>query len=74
LLNELHWLHVKLHLLRRDAVLNFQCMNETAPDYVPMQFVKRGSIFGCSSRNSQSLNIPFFKSATAQRSFFYLAV
>ena len=73
-LNELHWLPVKLHLFYRDAVLTFKCMNETAPDYLSKQFVKRGSISGRCTRDSQSLNIPFYKSATGQRSFYYRAV
>jgi hypothetical protein len=38
------------------------------------QFVKRGSISGRCTRNSQSFNIPFYKSATGQRLFYYRAV
>jgi hypothetical protein len=34
LLNELHWLPVKLHLFYRNAVLTFKCKNGTAPDYL----------------------------------------
>ena len=71
---ELHWLPVKLHLFYRDAILTFKCMNGMAPDYLSKQFVHRGSISGRCTRNSQSLNIPPYKSATGQRTFYYRAV
>ena len=57
---ELHWLPVKLHLFYRD--------------YLSEKFVHRGSISGRCTRNSQSLNIPLYKSATGQRTFYYRAV
>ena len=71
---ELHWLPVKLHLFYRDAILTFKCMNGMAPDYLSEKFVHRGSISGRCTRNSQSLNIPLYKSATGQRTFYYRAV
>ena len=71
---ELHWLPVKLHLFYRDAILTFKCMNGMAPDYLPKQFVNRGSISGRFTRNSQYLNIPLYKSATGQRTLYYRAV
>ena len=49
-------------------------MNGMAPDYLSKQFVNRGSISGHCTRNSQSLNIPLYKSVTAQRTFYYRAV
>ena len=70
---ELHWLPVKLHLLYRHAILTFKCMNGMAPDYLSEKFVHRGSISGRCTRNSQSLNISLYKSATGQRTFYYRA-
>ena len=71
---ELHWLPVKPHLFYCDAILTFKRMNGMAPDYLSKQFVNRGSISGRCTRNSQSLNIPLYKSATGQRTFCYCAV
>ena len=71
---ELHWLPVKLHLFYRDAILTFKCMNGMAPDYLSEKFVHRGSTSGRCTRNSQTLNIPLYKSATGQRTFYYRAV
>ena len=64
LLNELHWIPVKLHLLHRDAVLAFKCLNGTTPESLSQQLVRRADISGRCTRNSNSLDIPFFKSAT----------
>ena len=44
-------------------------MNGMAPDYLSEKFVHRGSISGRCTRNSQSLNIPLYKSATAKERF-----
>ena len=74
LLNELHWIPVKLHLLYRDAVLTFKCLNGTTPESLSQQFVRRADISGRCTRNSNSLDIPFFKSATGQRTYHYRAV
>ena len=57
---------VKQYLFYRDAVLTFKCMSGTVPEYLSQQFVWRGSISGRCTRNSQSLNIPLYKSATGQ--------
>jgi hypothetical protein len=67
LLTELHWIPVKLYLLYRDAVLTFKCLNGITPESLSQQFVRRVDISGRCTRNSSSLNIPFFRSATGQR-------
>ena len=74
LLKELQWIPVKQYLFYRDAVMTFKCMSGTVPEYLSQQFVRRGSISGRCTRNSQSLNIPLYKSATGQRTFYYRAV
>ena len=33
-LNALGWLSIKEHLLHRDALLTFKCMNDKAPQYL----------------------------------------
>ena len=38
ILKELRWFHVKSHLLCRDAVLAFKCMNDCAPAYLSSIF------------------------------------
>ena len=38
------------------------------------QFIKQGEIGGRATRSSQTLNIPFFKSASGQRTFYYRIV
>ena len=60
LLNELHWIPVKLHLLYHDAVLTFKCLNGTTPESLSQQFVRTADISGRCTRNSNSLDIPFF--------------
>ena len=65
LLTELPWFPVKLYLLYRDAVLTFKCLNGTTPESLSQQFVRRVDISGCCTRNSSSLNIPFYRSAVS---------
>ena len=49
-------------------------MNGMAPGYLSEKFVHRGSISGRCTKNSQSFNIPLYKSATGQITFYYCAV
>ena len=49
-------------------------MTGCAPDYLSEQFVKLGVISQRTTRSSQKLNIPLFKSATGQRTFYYRTV
>ena len=73
-LKNLRWLPVKTHLYCRDAILAFKCMSGCAPKYLTSQFITRGQISGRVTRNSQSLDIPFFRTATGQRTFYYRIV
>ena len=43
----------------------------TGPLTFPHLFLKRAEIIGRETRNSQLLNVPLFKTATGQRTFFY---
>ena len=47
-------------------VLN--CMTGGAPDYLSEQFIRRSDV------STQKINIPFFKTATGQRTFYYRTV
>ena len=46
-------------------------MTDHAPEYLSSKFVKRAEVSGRSTRNSQLLNIPLFKTASGQRTFYY---
>ena len=49
-------------------------MNGHAPSYLSSQFIKRWDVSKRSTRSSQLLNIPLFKTASGQRSFYYRTV
>ena len=74
ILKQLNWLSVKQHMYYRDSIMAFICMNGLAPGYLSDQFIKRSSISTRKTRNSQLLNIPLFKTATGQRTFYYRMV
>ena len=71
---QLNWLPVKQHMYYRDSIMAFKCMNGLVPGYLSDQLIKRSSISTRKTRNSQLLNIPLFKTATGQRSFYYRMV
>ena len=58
----------------RDSIMAFKCMNCLVPEYLSDQFTKRSSISTYKTRNSQLLNIPLFRSAAGQRTFYYRMV
>ena len=60
-------------LYLRNATSAFKCMTGCAPDYLSDPFVKRGANY-ITARNSHKLNIPLFKGATGQRTFYYRIV
>ena len=74
ILRQLKWLPVKQHLYYRNSITAFKCTNGLAPGYLSDQFTKRSSISTRKTRNSQLLNIPLFKTATGQRTFYYRMV
>jgi len=71
-LRDLRWLPVKQKLFFRDAVMAFKCMTGQAPHYLSDQFTTRLAVTGRVTRSCQLLNIPFYKSSTGQRTFYYL--
>ena len=46
----------------------------TPPEYLSSKFLKRAEVSGRSTRISQLLNIPLFKTASGQRTFYYRTV
>ena len=73
-LKELKWLPVATQLYFRSAIMAFKCLSSRVPEYLSSQFSKRGEISGRATRSSQMLNIPLFKSASGQRTFYYRTV
>ena len=65
ILKELEWLPVSSQLYYRSATLAFKCMMGCAPAYLTSIFIKH------TTRSSQQLNIPLFRTATGQRTFYY---
>ena len=51
----------------------FKCMKGLAPPYLCEKFRKRSEVHSLATRNSNILNVPFFKSASGQRTFHYRA-
>ena len=66
----LHWLSVTSQLYLRDAVVVFKCMAGSAPTYLSSIFETRGEVSCPTTRNSQPLHIPAYKSKSGQRAFF----
>ena len=71
---ELNWLSVPSQLYYRNATMAFKCMTGQAPEYLTSKFIKRAEVSRRSTRNSQLLQIPFFRTAAGQRTFFYRTV
>ena len=71
---ELNWLPVANQLYYRSAIMAFKCMTGHTPEYLSSKFLKRAEVSGRSTRNSQLLNIPLFKTASGQTTFYYRIV
>ena len=67
---KLHYLQLVIRKVKsKGAVFAFKCMTSCVPDYLTSNLVNRGQVSGGVTRNSQQLNIPFFKTAAGRRSF-----
>ena len=73
-LKELKWPPEATQLYFRNAIMALKCLTSRMPEYLSFQFIKRGEISGRATRNSQMLNIPLFKTASDQRTFYYRIV
>ena len=76
ILKSLNWLPVRDQLYFRDAVLAFKCMSGLAPVYLSDKLITRSTVSKreLETRNSQMLNIPLFRTATGQKTFYYRTV
>ena len=68
---ELNWLPVVNQLYYHSPTMAFKCMAGHAPEYLSSKFLRRGEVSDPSTRNSQLLNILFFKTASGKRTFYY---
>ena len=66
---ELNWLSVDQLLFFRATVMTYKCMNHLAPIYLSSKLVKRSDIHIRRTPNRETLQIPFFRSASGQQSF-----
>ena len=68
------WLPVKDQLYYRQAIMAFKCISGHAPKYLTSQFITREQVTKRTTRSSQKLNIPLFKTASGQRTFYYRTI
>ena len=54
----------------RSAIMPFKCIPGCGPEYLSSQFIKRTEVSNRRTRNSRKLNIPLFKTASAQTTFY----
>ena len=73
-LHQLEWLPVRDQLIFNEKIMSFKCMNNLASAYLCNKFVKRMEVCDRSSRGCGKLQVPFFRTVTGQRSFYYRAV
>ena len=74
LLKSLSWLPVKDQLYYRQAIMAFKCMTGQAPEYLSSRFITREQVSERTTRRSQKLNIPIFRTASGQKTFYYMTV
>ena len=69
-----------LSVLTRQAIRYIMNSNDTeleqiqAPEYLTSQFITREQVSERTTRSSQKLNIPLFRTASGQRTFYYRTV
>ena len=68
ILRDIGWLPVKEHLLYRDLVMTYKCMNGLAPKYLYDLFHKRSELNNRVTTNNEALHIPLCLNTTGQRS------
>ena len=73
MLKDLHRLPVAKQLEATDTLMAFKCIKGLAPPSLCNKFTTRSQVHTRNTRNKDKVNIPFFRSATGQRSFLYRA-
>ena len=71
---ELKWLSVESMLIYRDCILVFKSLRGLAPDYPAKKFKKRSEIHNKETRNKNKMDIPGYRTAADQRTFYCRAV
>ena len=74
ILKDLKWLPVKQQLYYRHTIVAFKCMSGCTPASLFSKYIQRAMITRRTTRNSQMLNIPLYKTATGQRTFYFKTV
>ena len=74
LLKDLKWLPVRQQLYYRHAIMAFKCMSGYPPASLFSKYIQRAMITRRTTRNSQMLNIPLYKTAPGQRAFYFRTV
>ena len=70
-ISALGWLPIKEHLLYRDTLLMFKCINGQAPSYLCDKFKQRDQVHDRNTRSNEDLDVPKFRTCTGQRTFKY---
>ena len=58
----------------RQAIMAFKCISGHAPKYLSSQFITREQVTKRTTRSGQKLDIPLFKTASGQRTFYYRTI
>ena len=74
LLKSLSWLLVKDQLYYRQAIMALKCMTGHAPECLTSQVMTREQVSERTTRSSQKLKTPLFRTASGQRTFYYRTV
>ena len=61
-------------LIYRDCILVCKCLRGLAPDYLAKKCRKRSEIHKKDKRNKNKKDIPGYRTAAGQKSFYYRAV
>ena len=69
LLKGLRWLPIRQQLIVSFCCSGFKCMTRCAPEYLTSKLVRRSAVSTRNTRNSQLLNIPLFRTASAKGPF-----
>ena len=72
-LRQLNWLPVSYMLQFRELVMSFRRVNNLAPEYLCNKFKRRSAVHDFHTRNNNQHDIPFFKTASGQRTSVYRA-
>ena len=73
-LRELGWPSIKDQLLVRDTTQVYKIFNSLAPLYLSSKLSTRSDVHNYNTRKRDNLNLPLYRTATAQKSFYYRAL